>query len=91
MASRALLPGLTLNQEVPFRYRTQPMRARVSGGLRTGVAFAFDPRQLRGNAKEKQHFPYFPFALWGRSRALSFHRLSEAKVRFGSLMAPRQQ
>lgn len=87
MASCALLPGLTLNQEVPFRYRTQPMRARVSGGLRTGIAFAFDPRQLRGNAKEKQRFPYFPFALWGR--ALNFHRLSEAKVRFGSLMAPR--
>lgn len=45
MASHALLPGLTPNQEVPFRYRTQPTGACVSGRLRPGVAFTFDPRQ----------------------------------------------
>lgn len=59
MASRALLPGLTPNQEVPFRYRTQPMRV-CACGLRTGAAFTFDPRQVQGNAKQNSIFLLFP-------------------------------
>lgn len=43
-----------------FAIARSPCVARVTGGLRTGVAFTFDPRQVRGNAKQSSIFLIFP-------------------------------